>query len=227
MAATLDRKNVVATLQREHAAAKEQRTQRQAQMANAPDTPRPKRSFKEADFFQHAYLSIGPGQGALLYMLARACNAQRLVEFGSSYGISTLYLAAAAEDNNGYVIGSEYYANKRDHALANLADAGLSERAEIRLGDATQTLCEQPTPIDFVFLDGEKALYLPVLEMLTPQLTSGAFVVADNLDHMSGEPGGFRHAILHHDAFISRLMPIGKGTMSVSQYLPNGGLQGD
>ncbi|MGQ7287874.1 O-methyltransferase [Vreelandella venusta] len=220
MSSTLDRDNVVATLQREHAAALEQRAKRQAAREQSEQQAAPKgwRSFKEADHFQHAYLAISPGQGALLYMLARACHARTIVEFGSSFGISTLYLAAAAEDNDGTVIGSEYYANKREHALANLNDAGLDHRVEIRLGDAMETLSELPTPIDFVFLDGDKSLYQPVLDMLRPKLKPNAFVVADNLNHFAGEPGDFRHTLLSNPAFTSRIMSLEKGEISVSQY---------
>lgn len=220
MSSTLDRDNVVAILQREHTAALEQRAKRQAarEQAEQQTTPRGWRSFKEADYFQHAYLAISPGQGALLYMLARACHARTILEFGSSFGISTLYLAAAAEDNDGTVIGSEYYANKRDHALTNLKEAGLEHRAEVRLGDAMETLSELPTPIDFVFLDGDKVLYQPVLDMLRPTLKPGAFVVADNLNHFGGKQGDFRHTLLNDLAFTSRVMSLEKGEISVSQY---------
>nr|WP_223287529.1 class I SAM-dependent methyltransferase [Halomonas elongata] len=154
----------------------------------------------------------------MLYMLARAAGARHFVEFGSSFGISTLYLAAAAEDNDGHVIGSEYYANKRDHALGNLADAGLSHRAEIRLGDARETLDDITGPVDFIFLDGHKPLYLPVLEGLVDQLIPGAWVVADNLDHFDETPGDFRHEIIRDTRFTTRLIPVGRGMFSVSRW---------
>lgn len=225
MTDTLDRTDVNQTIEREHAAARAQRDARRRERDAAPgsggqDTApgRGWRDFREADHYRNAYLSIGPAQGALLYMLARASGARHLVEFGSSFGISTLYLAAAAEDNDGRVIGSEYYPNKRDHALNNLRDAGLAHRAEILLGDALETLGAIPGPIDFVFLDGDKRLYLPVLETLAPRLTAGAWVVADNLDHFDETPGDFRHAILRDPRFLTRLMPVGKGTFSVSRY---------
>lgn len=225
MTSALDQHDVIRVLEREHGAARTQREARQAarqaahQAEDSSVAPARPRSFRDAEFYQQAYLAIGPTQGALLYMLARASGARRIVEFGSSFGISTLYLAAAAEDNDGHVIGSEFYANKRDHALGNLADAGLTTRAEIRLGDAMETLADIPGPIDFVFLDGEKSLYQPVLESLRPRLADGAWVIADNLDHFAGEEGDFRHFITHQPRrYTTRLMPIGKGMFSVSQY---------
>ncbi|WP_136066566.1 O-methyltransferase [Modicisalibacter radicis] len=222
MISTLDHSDLQRVLDREHRSARAQREQRQARRqaddARGVTASRP-RSFREANYYQHAYLSIGPAQGALLYFLARASGARRLVEFGSSFGISTLYLAAAAADNDGIVIGSEFYANKRDHALANLRDAGLAARAEIRLGDATETLVDIEGPVDFVFLDGEKSLYRPVLESLENRLAEGAWVVADNLDHLAGEPGDFRHFILNQrERYTTRLMPVGKGMFSISQW---------
>lgn len=136
MIASLDRPRVAGVLAREHAAAQEQRNAggRPATTASRPTgggaSRRGWRDFREADFYQHAYLAIGPDQGHLLYLLARACGARNIVEFGSSFGISTLYLAAAGEDNNGHVIGSEFYANKREHALQSLQDAGLTHETE-------------------------------------------------------------------------------------------------
>ncbi|MFG6175974.1 O-methyltransferase [Halomonas sp. THAF12] len=225
MTDTLDRDDVARTLDREHAEARAQaearRQERAALAEDGAEAPAPRRGwrdFREAQHFQHAYLSIGPAQGALLYMLARAAGARRIVEFGSSFGISTLYLAAAAEDNDGHVIGSEYYANKREHALANLRDAGLAQRAEIRLGDALETLGDVTDPVDFVFLDGDKSLYLPVLECLLPSLAPGAWMVADNLDHFDETPGDFRHEILRDPRFTSRLIPVGRGMFSVSRH---------
>lgn len=225
MTDTLDRDDVASTLKREHGEARAQaearRRARESQNTGHADTPAPNRSqrdFRQAEHYQHAYLAIGPPQGALLYMLARAAGARHFVEFGSSFGISTLYLAAAAEDNDGHVIGSEYYANKRDHALGNLADAGLSHRAEIRLGDARETLDDITGPVDFIFLDGHKPLYLPVLEGLVDQLIPGAWVVADNLDHFDETPGDFRHEIIRDTRFTTRLIPVGRGMFSVSRW---------
>jgi predicted O-methyltransferase YrrM len=53
--------------------------------------------------------------------------------------------------------------------------------AEVRLGDALETLQEVPEPVDLVFLDGWKDLYLPVLKLLEPRLRPGAVVLADNI----------------------------------------------
>jgi predicted O-methyltransferase YrrM len=128
------------------------------------------------------YIAVPRGEGEFLYLTARAVGAREVVEFGTSFGISTLYLAAAVRDNGGgRVIGSELEANKHATAEANLREAGLADVAEVRLGDALQTLRDVPGPVDLVFLDGWKDLYQPVLDLLTPKLRPGAVVLADNI----------------------------------------------
>ena len=128
------------------------------------------------------YIPVSREQGQLLYLTARAIGARRIVEYGTSFGISTLYLAAALRDNGGgRVIGTEIEPTKHARALAHLREAGLSDQAEVRLGDARETLRDVPEPVDLVLLDGWKDLYLPILKLLTPRLRPGAVVLADNI----------------------------------------------
>ncbi|MEZ5811965.1 MAG: class I SAM-dependent methyltransferase [Rhizobiaceae bacterium] len=129
------------------------------------------------------YLAITRQEGGLLHLLARAARAKRIVEFGASFGISTLYLAAAAADNGGEVITTEVHPDKCAAARANLARAGLSEYATVIEGDARQTLADIAGPIDFVLLDGWKSMYLAVFELLRPKLSPGAVIAADNWRH--------------------------------------------
>jgi predicted O-methyltransferase YrrM len=129
-------------------------------------------------------LPVSRATGKLLYMLARSVRARTIIEFGTSFGISTLHLAAALRDNGGgQLIGSEFEPSKIARARANLGAAGLSDFVKIREGDALQTLASDlPDSIDFVFLDGAKSLYLPVLSLLDGRLRGGALIVADNAD---------------------------------------------
>jgi predicted O-methyltransferase YrrM len=129
-------------------------------------------------------LAVSRDTGTLLYMLARSIGARSIVEFGTSFGISTLHLAAALRDNGGgRLIGSEFEPSKIKRARENLAAGGVSDLVEIREGDALQTLARDlPDTIDFVLLDGAKALYPPVLSLLEGRLRDGALIVADNAD---------------------------------------------
>lgn len=128
------------------------------------------------------HLPLGRRQGLLAYLLVRALAARRVVEFGTSVGVSTIYLAAAVRDNGGgVVIGTELEPTKVRAARAHVAEAGLADLVEIREGDALETLRDPGGPVDFALLDGWKELYLPVLQCLAPQLRPGALVLADNL----------------------------------------------
>ena len=128
------------------------------------------------------YMPVSREQGQLLYLVARTIEARRIVEFGTSFGISTLYLASAVRDNGGEImIGTELEPSKREQAVANVKEAGLEHVTDIRLGDALETLRSVPEPLDLVLLDGWKDLYLPVLELLKPRLRPGAVVMGDNI----------------------------------------------
>jgi predicted O-methyltransferase YrrM len=92
---------------------------------------------EKADALQAAYLPISARGGELLYILVRARRPATIVEFGTSYGISTLYLAAAVADNGmGSVVSTELNSAKVAAARANLVEAGLSDHVAILPGDA-------------------------------------------------------------------------------------------
>lgn len=128
------------------------------------------------------FLSVSPEFGRFLYMCARSCKARCIVEFGSSMGISAIYMAAALRDNGGgHLIGTDLEPSKVERAQANLKAAGLDDMVEFRIGDARETL--KPGvggDIDMVMLDGAFTLYLPVLKLLEPYLKPGAIVIGEN-----------------------------------------------
>ncbi|CUI43119.1 O-methyltransferase [Achromobacter xylosoxidans] len=130
-------------------------------------------------------LAVSPETGTLLYMLARSTQARSIIEFGASFGISTLHLAAALRDNGGgRLITTEFEPSKVALASGHLLEAGLADLVELRQGDALQTLAaDLPERIDLVLLDGAKALYSDILALLESRLRPGALIVADNADH--------------------------------------------
>ena len=137
---------------------------------------------ERADVLEAVYLPISARGGDLLYTLVRASRPETVVEFGTSFGISTLYLAAAVADNGaGRVFGTEMSTAKIAAARTNLDEAGLSDVVTILAGDARDTLAGIPGPIGLLLLDGWKDLCLPVLRLLEPRLASGALVVADDI----------------------------------------------
>lgn len=131
------------------------------------------------------WLPVSPQTGRLLYMLARRANVRSVVEFGTSFGISTLHLAAALRDNGGgLLITTEFESSKVARAQEHVAEAGLSDLVDIREGDALKTLSTNlPESIDLLLLDGAKSLYGDVLDLIEPRLRPGALVIADNVDY--------------------------------------------
>jgi predicted O-methyltransferase YrrM len=134
--------------------------------------------------FRDIPLAVSRETGTLLYMLARSTGARAIVEFGTSFAISTLHLAAALRDNGGgRLITTEFEPSKVARARDNLTAGGVIDLVEIRAGDALQTLrTDLPERIDLVLLDGAKALYPDVLQLLESRLRPGAFIVADNAE---------------------------------------------
>lgn len=129
-------------------------------------------------------LPVSRETGTLLYMLARSMRATSIVEFGTSFGISTLHLAAALRDNGGgRLITTEFEPSKVARARENLRAGGVLDLVEIREGDALQTLrADLPNTVDLLLLDGAKPLYADILSLVEDRLRAGALIVADNAD---------------------------------------------
>jgi predicted O-methyltransferase YrrM len=166
---------------------------------------------ERADASEATYMPISRRGGELLYILARARRPNTVVEFGTSYGISTVYLAAAVADNGtGHVVSTELNGAKVLAARANLEEARLAERVRIVLGDARTTLKDIQGPIDFVLLDGWKDLCLPLLRSLESRLAIGALIVADdiNLPSLSGYLDYVRDTA---NGYVSVAFPIEDG----------------
>jgi predicted O-methyltransferase YrrM len=128
------------------------------------------------------FLTISPEFGRFLYMSARGCKAKRIVEFGSSMGISAIYMAAALRDmGGGRLIGTDLEPSKAERARANVTAAGLGDLVEFRVGDARETLkADVGGGIDMVMLDGAFTLYLSILTLLEPHLKPGAVIIGEN-----------------------------------------------
>ena len=160
------------------------------------------------DYAEYGF-SIVPDQGDLIYLLCRGMRATRVVDFATSIGMSAIYFAAAMRDNGGgTVIGSELVPEKVATARRNLADAGLADYADIREGDARQTLCDLGGPVDFALIDGwpngqDPSLAREVIEILAPQIRTGGYVVNDN-----AEPDFLQFMRDPANGFISVSLPL-------------------
>jgi predicted O-methyltransferase YrrM len=149
---------------------------------------------------------------ALCYVLCRTICAHRAVEVGTSFGVSTLYLAAAIRDNGGgTVIGAEYESAKSNAARANFSAAGLSNFVDLRDGDLLDVLKTMEGPVDFVLFDIWAHVARPALDLILPKLRKGAVVCTDNtagersrrnyaeLFEIIGDPVRFRTTTLPYE----------------------------
>lgn len=136
---------------------------------------------EDEHFYDDKYTPILPYQGEFIYMQARALEAKNILEFGTSYGISTLYLGKAAKDNGGKVTSTEYLPHKVKIARKNMEEAGLSDYVDILEGDALETLAQLNIQWDFVLLDGWPDMVYPVFKLIEPNLKKGAVIVVDDI----------------------------------------------
>lgn len=159
-----------------------------------------------------AYLAVSRDTARLLYMLVRSSGARSVVEFGTSFGVSTLHLAAGVRDNGGgRIITTEFESVKAARARENFAAGGLADLIEVREGDALDTLARDlPGQIDIVLLDGAKGLYPAVLALVEERLRPGALIVADNadrspeyLDRVRSAAGGYTSVPFAEDVELS------------------------
>ena len=133
-------------------------------------------------FLSDKMVALDRDKGEFCYQLCRSIGATRVVEAGTSFGVSTMYLAAAVRDNQvdkGVVIGTENEPTKVKVALQNFEEAGLNDFIDLREGDLRQTLKEVAGPVDFMLIDIWEVA-LPALELISSVLRPGAIVVCDN-----------------------------------------------
>lgn len=144
---------------------------------------------------------VGPLVGELLYILARATNAARLLELGTATGYSAIYLAQACAETGGRLTALEWEADLARRAGANLARAGLGQWAEVKCGNALEEMARLEGPFDFVFMDIEKEDYLAMLPHCTRIVRPGGFLLADNVGFADADP--FNRAIYASPAWRS------------------------
>jgi predicted O-methyltransferase YrrM len=152
---------------------------------------------KGRDFWRDKLVALEPDKARFCYSLCRALNAKRAVEAGTSFGVSTLYLAAAIRDNGGgTVTATEYEAAKAKIARAHFAEGALSDVVDLREGDLRETLRSLEGPIDFMLTDIWTPLARPALALVAPHMRKGAIVIADNTNT-------YRRAYADYFAFLN------------------------
>jgi predicted O-methyltransferase YrrM len=167
-------------------------------------------------FLSDKLVALDRDKAQFCYQLCRATNARRIVEIGTSFGVSTLYLAAAVRDNvragggGGVVIGTEYEPDKASAARAHFAEAGLSGFIDLREGDLRETLKQIEGPVDFMLVDIWIGMARPALELVTPHLKPGAIVICDNTERYRNEYADY-FAFLEQSGFRTMTLPFDGG----------------
>jgi len=159
-------------------------------------------------------LHVGEEVARFLRELAIAREAQYIVELGTSYGYSTLFLADAARMTGGRLLTLDISEKKQAYARTQLAEAGLDGHVDWLLGDALPILDTLKPGIDFVLIDIWKELYVPSLEKIHPKLADNALIAADNIlypEITRPKAAVYRAAVRAKPDLQSVLLPIGSG----------------
>ncbi|GJC88501.1 hypothetical protein ColLi_11339 [Colletotrichum liriopes] len=176
------------------------------------------------------FVALEPDKCALVYLLLRATGATYVVEAGTSFGVSTIWLAlavaqnAAAKGSGGKVIATENEPTKAKKAREHWRRAGaeVNQHIELREGDLRETLkTDLPEQIDFLLLDIWSALAMPTLAVVKPRLRKGALIVLDNI---IASQTGYKELIEHLDdarnGFKATTIPY-QGGLRIAVYLGN------
>ena len=169
-------------------------------------------------------LAVGPATGQLMNILARESKAKVILEIGTSYGYSAVWLADAARATAGRVITLDLQAEKQKYARSQLERAGLAEYVDFRSGDALESIAKLETSIDFVLLDLWKDLYIPCFDLFYPKLNPGAIIVADNMlypESANKYARAYRQHVRTKEDIQSILLPVGSG-LEVSRRFEQG-----
>lgn len=163
-------------------------------------------------------LAVGPDSGRLINILARSLKAPNILELGTSYGYSGIWLADAARASGGRLTTMELQDYKSAHAREMAEKAGLADFVDFKVGDAVEMIAGLPFGLDFVLVDLWKDLYVPCLEAFYPKLNPGAIIVADNMIRPANEEVvHYARAIRGKPGMTSILVPVGSG-LEISRF---------
>jgi len=165
-------------------------------------------------------ISIGRHTGQILNILIKGAKARNILEIGTSYGHSTVWLAEAARATGGKVITIDEKAYKQEYARGMIARAGLAAQVDFRLGDAREIISALPGPFDFVLVDLWKDLYIPFFDLFYPKLSPGALVAADNMlrpESAREDALAYRKHVRSKPHIDSVLLEVGSG-VELSRY---------
>ena len=166
-------------------------------------------------------ISVSANQGKFLQVLARLCNAKKILEIGTLGGYSTIWMARALP-KAGKLISLELDQHHADVARKNISFAGLNDIVDIRVGKAIDSLPqlvkEKAGPFDMIFIDADKPPYKEYFEWSLKLSRPGTLIVADNVirdgkmllkespDEMSAGAKRFNEALAANNAVTATII---------------------
>ena len=157
--------------------------------------------------------AVAPAVGRLLYQLILMKGAKTIVEFGTSHGYSTIYLAGAADRTGGHVYTVDAMPEKTAFASKNLEAAGLLHRVTLATSDGADFVASLPDAINFVFVDYGIPAFAPAFNILRDRIAPGGVVFVDGGLEGYWESDGVRgfRALLEEDtSFVVSILPMHK-----------------
>jgi predicted O-methyltransferase YrrM len=165
--------------------------------------------------------NLEPESARLLWLVARAMRACRVLELGTSNGYSTLWLADAVAEAGGRVTTVELEPKRARMAEENFARAGLEESIELLVADAADVLAASPNDAwDLVFLDAERPYYVGYWPDLVRSLRPLGLLAVDNVLSHADELVDFRRLVDNTQEVATALVPIGAGVLFVTKEPP-------
>jgi predicted O-methyltransferase YrrM len=157
----------------------------------------------------------------LLSVLATAVGARKILEIGTAVGYSGIWLARALPPD-GMLLTMEMDPERGREAQENFASAGLSSRASVIMGAAQRMIAKVAGPFDLIFQDGDKKLYVPMLDRLVALLRPGGLLVTDNVlwdgkvvlaerDETTRAIAEYNERLAAHPALLTTIVPMRDG----------------
>src|SRR5215467_426985 len=159
--------------------------------------------------------------GMLLSVLATAVGARKILEIGTAVGYSGIWLARALPPD-GMLLTMEMDPERQREAQENFKAAGLASRASVIMGDAQRMIAKVAGPFDLIFQDGDKKLYVPMLDRLAALLRPGGLLVTDNVlwdgkvvlaerDETTRAIAEYNERLAAHPALLTTIVPMRDG----------------
>ncbi|MBI2971853.1 MAG: class I SAM-dependent methyltransferase [Candidatus Aenigmarchaeota archaeon] len=156
---------------------------------------------------------VGKAKGSLLIRLLRKHKPKRILEIGTLVGYSAILMAA---NSTARITTIEQSAQHAKEAERNIGRAGLADRIEVLVGDATETMPNLKEKFDFIFIDAAKSAYLDYLLLCEVKMHPATVIVADNAKIFAAEMKDYLAHVRNSGMYRSEFHDFGFDGMEVS-----------